>query len=207
MRRALRSRALAALLGATLALGGLAAAIPRVASAADEAEGIAGGAARDRERIEARAQRMRVQRRGLNAPSQQDRTERGQVIGPPTGSKLAQAITVLEHEGSCSSASWTGQPRGVHPRTRRAGPLPAHGDLDVRVAARSILSEMNRRDDVLADKVSGPANGCRGIEAEMARLRMALEFALQNLAKAREELRIGWRSRAGWSRRCMSDST
>jgi murein DD-endopeptidase MepM/ murein hydrolase activator NlpD len=194
MRRALRSRALAALLGATLALGGLAAAIPRVATAADEElKGSREELRETRERIRARAQRMRVQQRGLNALATEIARNEAKVIEASDRiEKLAQAITVLEHEALLLQ-------RKLDERNREAfilGPgapvlylLTATSTSEV-AARMSILSEMNRRDDVLADKVQRTNERLSRDRAEMARLRMALEFALQNLAKAREELRI-----------------
>src|SRR3990170_1348683 len=194
MRGALRSRALAALLGTILALGGLAAAIPRVATAADEElRGSREELRETRERIRARAQRMRVQQRGLNALATEIARNEAKVIEASDRiEKLAEAIAVLEREALLLQGQLDG-------RNREAfilGPgapvlyLLTATSADDAAARMSILSEMNRRDDVLAAKVQRTNERLSWDRAEVARLRMALQLALQHLAMAREELRI-----------------
>src|SRR3990170_2785241 len=193
MRGALRSRALAALLGTTLALGGLAAAIPRVATAADEElRGSREELRQTRERIRARAQRMRVQQRGLNALATEIARNEAKVIEATDRiEKLAEAIAILEHEALLLQGQLDGRNREAFilgPGAPVLYLLTATSTAEV-AARMSILSEMNRRDDVLAAKVERTNERLSRDRAEVARLRMALQLALQHLAMAREELR------------------
>jgi len=194
MRGALRSRALAALLGTTLALGGLAAAIPRVATAADEElKGSREELRETRERIRARAQRMRVQQRGLNALATEIARNEAKVIEASDRiEKLAQAISVLEDEALLLQGQLDERNRGAYilgPGAPVLYLLTATSTSEI-AARMSILSEMNRRDDVLAAKVQRTNERLSLDRAEMARVKRARQLALQQLAMAREELRI-----------------
>jgi murein DD-endopeptidase MepM/ murein hydrolase activator NlpD len=193
MRGAVRSRALAALLGTTLALGGLAGLVPRVATAADEELQESREELHEtRDRIRARAEKMRVLQRELNALATAIAVNESKVLEATARIEdLVGRVAVLEQEALVLQGQ-------LDDRNREAfilGPgapvlylLTATSAAEA-AARMSILSEMNRRDGVLAAMVERTEERLSRDRAELVRMQRARELALQQLAMARAELR------------------
>jgi murein DD-endopeptidase MepM/ murein hydrolase activator NlpD len=193
MKGSLRSRALAASLGAIVVLSGLVVLTPRVAWAGDKQLQQSREQLREtRERIRARVHKMRVIQRDLNDLATEISLNRSKVAEASDRSdELEGEIAVLERR----SLVLQGQ---LDERNREAfilGPgapvlylLTATSAAEA-AARMSILSEMNRRDAVLAAKVERNDERLSRGRAEMVRMQRARELALQHLAMAQAELR------------------
>lgn len=193
MRVSLRSRALAALVGAALVLGGWSGLAPRVATAGDDELQDSREQLREtRDRIRARAAKMREVQRELNALATEIALNEAKVLEASDRiDELVGQIEVLERKALVLQGQ-------LDERNREAyimGPgapvlylLTATSAAEA-AARMSILSEMNRRDAVLAAKVERTDERLSRDRAEMVRMQRARELALQHLAMARAELR------------------
>jgi len=193
MKRSLRGRALAASLGGLVVLSGLVGLAPRAAVAADKQLQRSREQLREtRERIRARMHKMRVLQRELNDLATEISLNESKVLEASDRiDELEGQIVVLERH----AMRLQGQ---LDERNREAfilGPgAPVLYLLTATSAAEaasrlSILSEMNRRDAVLAAKVGRADERLSRGRAEMVRMQRARELALQHLAMARAELR------------------
>jgi len=180
-------------MGTVLVLGGLGGLVPRFATAADEELQDSRGELREtRDRIRARVQKMRTLQRGLNALATEISLNESKVLEASDRiEELLGQIEVLERKALLLQGQ-------LDERNREAfilGPgapvlylLTATSAAEA-AARMSILSEMNRRDGVLAAKVERTDERLSRDRAEMVRMQRARELALQHLAMARAELR------------------
>jgi len=194
MRGAIRSRALTALLGTSLVLSGLAGLAPRTATAADEELQESREELREtREQIRARAEKMRVLQKELNAIATEIAINESKVLEATERiDELLAEIAILEREALLLQGQ-------LDSRNREAfilGPgapvlylLTATSAAEA-AARMSILSEMNRRDGVLAARVERTEERLSRDRAEMVRMQRARELATQHLAMLRAELRL-----------------
>ena len=180
-------------MGTILVLGGLSGLVPRVATAADEQLQDSREELREtRDRIRARVQKMRTLQRELNALATEIALNESKVLEASDRiEELLGQIEVLERRALLLQGQ-------LDERNREAyilGPgapvlylLTATSAAEA-AARMSILSEMNRRDGVLAAKVERTDERLSRDRAEMVRMQRARELALQQLAMARVELR------------------
>ena len=180
-------------MGTILVLGGLSGLGPRVATAADEELQDSREELREtRDRIRARVQKMRTLQRELNALATEIALNESKVLEASDRiEELLGQIEVLERRALLLQGQ-------LDERNREAYILGPGGPVlylltatsAAEAAARmSILSEMNRRDGVLAAKVERTDERLSRDRAEMVRMQRARELALQQLAMARVELR------------------
>jgi murein DD-endopeptidase MepM/ murein hydrolase activator NlpD len=167
--------------------------VPRVATAADEELQDSREELREtRDRIRARVQKMRTLQRELNALATEIALNESKVLEASDRiEELLGQIEVLERRALLLQGQ-------LDERNREAyilGPgapvlylLTATSAAEA-AARMSILSEMNRRDGVLAAKVERTDERLSRDRAEMVRMQRARELALQQLAMARVELR------------------
>lgn len=194
MRVGLRTRALATGVGALLLLGGLAGLVPGASMAQEEELKESRQELRDtRERIRSRAQKMRVLQRELNRLATEVARNEAKVLEATARIEdLEGKVAILEERALVLQGQ-------LDQRNREAyilGPgAPVLYLLTATSAAEAaarmgILSEMNRRDAVLAAKVERTDERLSRDRAEMVRMRRARELALQQLGMLREELRL-----------------
>jgi murein DD-endopeptidase MepM/ murein hydrolase activator NlpD len=177
-----------------LLLGGLAGLVPGASMAQEEELKESRQELRDtRERIRSRAQKMRVLQRELNRLATEVARNEAKVLEATARIEdLEGKVAILEERALVLQGQ-------LDQRNREAyilGPgAPVLYLLTATSAAEAaarmgILSEMNRRDAVLAAKVERTDERLSRDRAEMVRMRRARELALQQLGMLREELRL-----------------
>jgi murein DD-endopeptidase MepM/ murein hydrolase activator NlpD len=180
-------------LGLFLLLGVLAAVAPRPAAAADEEIREARQELREtRERIRARAAKMRVLQRELNAIATQI-AENEHKIHEATEriEQLLEQIEVLEARALLLQGQLDRRNREAYilgPGAPVLYVLTATSAAEA-AARMSILTEMNRRDAILAAKVGRTQENLSRDQAEMVRMQRARELATQQLEMLNAELR------------------
>jgi len=167
-------------MGTVLVLGGLGGLVPRFATAADEELQDSRGELREtRDRIRARVQKMRTLQRGLNALATEISLNESKVLEASDRiEELLGQIEVLERKALLLQGQ-------LDERNREAfilGPgapvlylLTATSAAEA-AARMSILSEMNRRDGVLAAKVERTDERLSRDRAEMVRMQRSREL-------------------------------